>query len=64
MKVKSEGVEDSYIHQDVRKTIDNDADSSLVTTDYKTTVEINEPIGFVNGNGVISRNCTGTLLCE
>lgn len=60
LKVKSEEVENSYIHQDVRKTIDNDTDSSLVTIDYKLSVERNEPIGFVNGSDVITRNCTGS----
>lgn len=60
LKVESEGVDDTYTHRDVRKTIDNDTDTSLVTIDYKLSVERNEPIGFVNGSGVIPRNCTGS----
>ena len=64
LKVESEGVDDTYTHRDVRKTIDNGTDTSLVAIDYKLSVERNEPIGFVNGSDVISRKCTGTLSCD
>ena len=64
LKVESEGVDDTYTHRDVRKTIDNDTDTSLVTIDYKLSVERNEPIGFVNGSDVIPRKCTGILSCD